>query len=265
MTVGDESQDDPFPALQNAPTQRTDPLDRFVTASQETVGFVLFTTEMAARIDEMQRIAREALEKLDSSRDTEAERPGVTERLRRFRLVVLEMLLTRGVDNYLTYLAELLAVVFRTRPEMLRSAETIRLDFALRHSTMDELIESLTERRVERLAYLGMRDLADDLRTAAGFDLFSDESSLARAMRVVETRNLIVHNRGVVNRRYASRSRDAPEAIGERIQLSFDAVMSDLAFLSDAAYSTDSGAIAKWGIPAATVESTDEVTGSDEA
>lgn len=147
-------------------------------------------------------------------------------------------------------MAELLALVFRSRPETLKSSETVRLEFVLRHSKMDDLIESLAERRVERLAYQGMRDLAEDLRKSLGFDLFADDTSLTRAIGIVESRNLIVHNRAIVNKRHVSKVPEAAPELGTRLDLTFDSVSDDLDFLAESAYAIDERAVAKWDLPA---------------
>src|SRR5260221_6988835 len=121
-------------------------------------------------------------------------------RIKRFGRFVIEMMLVRGADNFLTYVSELLALVFTSRPETLKSGETVRLDEILQHSTMDDLVKRLAERRVERLSYQGMRDLQKDLSEKLSFELFPSPESLVRAVRVIEIRNLLVHNRGIVNR-----------------------------------------------------------------
>jgi hypothetical protein len=76
------------------------------------------------------------------------------------RGMFLEMMLSRATENFLTYVTELLTLVFRTRPETLRTSETVRLDAILKHVNMEDLIHELAERRVNQLSYQGMRDLA---------------------------------------------------------------------------------------------------------
>lgn len=82
------------------------------------------------------------------------------------------MMLTRAVDNHLAYISDLPALVLRTRPETLRSSETIGLDTVLQHDTMDELVSELSEKRVNQLSYEGMRDLSTYLADRLGPILF---------------------------------------------------------------------------------------------
>ncbi|MDQ3686595.1 MAG: hypothetical protein M3430_13505 [Acidobacteriota bacterium] len=86
--------------------------------------------------------------------------------------LMAELVLCRSIDNYLVYLSQLLALIFRTKPETLKSGEQERLDFILKHSSMDDLIGALAEKRVDKLAYMGMRDLARYFEEKLGLNCF---------------------------------------------------------------------------------------------
>lgn len=89
--------------------------------------------------------------------------------LNQFRRLLAEVLLSRAVDSYLTYVSELLSLVFKERPETLRSKEQVRIDFILSFNSMEELQEAVAERRVERLAYRGMAELVGWMKETLGF------------------------------------------------------------------------------------------------
>jgi hypothetical protein len=71
------------------------------------------------------------------------------------------------------------------------------IDTILEHAAMDDLLASLVERRVNDLSFKGIRALADYLSDRLAFDLFDSQDDLQRAVRIVEIRNLIAHNRGL--------------------------------------------------------------------
>src|SRR6266511_3891545 len=161
-----EAPPSPLQGLPELPASLSDPLAAWVKDVSQLVWFVLFVASLAIRADEAVRTASKALLEYeeDEAKRTELQAAmdrgaGTTDLLRSNRHLVLQMAVQRSVDNYLTYLSELLALLFRTRPETLRSSETVPLEEVLRHMSMDELIAALAERRVERLAYLGMADL----------------------------------------------------------------------------------------------------------
>ena len=114
---------------------------------------------------------------------------------------------------------------------------------------MEELVAWLAERRVERLAYQGMSTLAEDLSERLGLSLFGEPEDAGRAIRIVEIRNLIVHNRAVVNRVFLSRVPDYPAKEGDRIEIDVDDLFEDVQFLAGLCFDLDRRAAEKFGLP----------------
>jgi hypothetical protein len=56
-------------------------------------------------------------------------------------------------------------------------------------------------------------------------------------------RNLLAHNRAIVNERFLRQVPDSPFALGEPLRLNADDVFSDFQFLSDAARRIDAAII----------------------
>lgn len=208
--------------------------------------FVVFVTD-AATIEDA-RIALAQTIRAVSGKESPDLSVGAVDELAVHLQLFLQMMLCRSVDNFLTYLSELLSVIFRTRPEMLKSNETTRLDLILQFKKMDDLISALVEKRVTDLAYQGMRDLSKDLSRKIGFDLFEREEDLARAVRIIEVRNLIVHNRAIVNRLFLSRLPDFTASLGDRVDLESRAV-DDIEFLDSSVSDIDRRAVEKFGLP----------------
>ena len=80
------------------------------------------------------------------------------------------------------------------------------------------------------------------------FDLFPSSEILSRAVRVIEVRNLIVHNRGIVNRTFQVRTGDSAVELGKALQLAPLAVMSDSDFLAKSVIDIDARAASKFDL-----------------
>jgi hypothetical protein len=249
--------DSPF-IKQQLPDAASEPCVRFLDGTIETTAFVFFVTGLVTRADEVQRIATQAL--LNVNPDQEAtekesleknlsEESVLLRQLRRHRQLIFQMLVTRSVDDYLAYVSELLSTIFLARPETLRSKEEVEVEFVLRHDSMDDLVRALAERRVERLAYAGLPKLAKELRASPGLELFGSDADLLRAVKIVEDRNLIVHNRAVVNSVYLRKVPTAGIEAGDHLEFEFDDVFADIEFLTASALATDQLASAKWDLP----------------
>jgi hypothetical protein len=162
---------------------------------------------------------------------------------------ILQMLFCRVVDNFLTYISDLLTLIFTNRPETLRSNEMVRVDFLLRHTDMQQLVHALVERKVHELSFQSMADLASDLNDKLEFALFDKKERLDRCTQLVEIRNLIVHNRARVNRRFKGRYPDFSAEIGDEIELTSDQVDDYQNFFNAAAEDIDTRAINKFKLP----------------
>jgi hypothetical protein len=238
------------------PEAMTPPGWSFQRENDRIVGFVFYITQLATLMDERTRVAVRALyESKDPEKCREAlenvEKQGAVQALRKLHSrMILEMMLSRAVENFLAYVTELLTLVFRSRPETLRSSETVRLDAILQHGTMEELIRDLAERRVNQLSYQGMRDLAAYLSHRLGFELFSDPEHLERAIGIIECRNIIVHNRGRVNEVFRSRVPSVPAAVGDPLEIDTDQIFENLEFLALSVYDADARAVQKFTLSA---------------
>lgn len=213
--------------------------------------FFRYVAEWAQDSDVLQK-ARTAFQSAEKKQNTdflqkllEEQRPSAADLLRSFGVFTLEVKLSRHVDNYLTYLSELLSLIFVTRPETLRSSETVTLQEVLSHERMEDFISRAAEQRVEALSYKGMVTLNKYMSDKLAFPLFEESEKLETAARIVDTRNLIVHNRGIVNRR----ARNVPGDVGEQVKLTEASVEKDAEFLRLSGFDIDTRALSKFGLP----------------
>jgi hypothetical protein len=89
---------------------------------------LMFIVTTASRLDEARQIARDALDSRESPEpdqedlgESEPVQLGpAMERLKRHRQLLMELLLCRHIDLYLTYVAGILKLIHVARPETLR-------------------------------------------------------------------------------------------------------------------------------------------------
>jgi hypothetical protein len=173
---------------------------------------------------------------------------GASRKLWVYYCLITEMSLCRAVDNYLTYLTDLLSLVFRTRPESLRSGEEVSLDFVLAHNTRAGLIKALVDRKVNQLSFQGMRSLSEYLFKKLGFALFQNQEDLDRAILLVEMRNLIVHGRGIVNETFTRRVTSSSFSRGKKFTFSISVVQGHIGFLTCSVADIEFRAHKKFGV-----------------
>lgn len=167
---------------------------------------------------------------------------------RKFDSFQMQMLFSRFVDSFLTYVSEILVTIFRAKPEALRSGEQVKLEDILKHHNMEDLVNFLVERKVHRLSYQGLGELNLALKNELGFPLFVDVGELASAKALVEQRNLLAHSRGVVNQIFLQRVPNSQYKIGEKIEIDTQSLAQTLQFLALVVVQVDGRAVTKFGI-----------------
>jgi hypothetical protein len=147
--------------------------------------------------------------------------------------ITVEMCLGRAVDSCLTYISNVLQLIYRCQPGTMKSKEKIEIDWALQFDSIEELIYALAERKVHELSYRSLTDLDDYLMTQHGISLFSEKGHRSRAGQLVGIRNLIVHNRGYVNRIFKERNPESTAALGDRVRYTLPEAINEMGFLID--------------------------------
>jgi len=218
--------------------------------------YVTFIIDLVGHVDHARFVANEAL--LEYARSKEEKEKYIAysksygsaaRQYFMYNEVAHEMWLCRCVDNYLCYISDLLALIFTSKPETLRSNETVTTEELLRHSRIEDVIQALAEKKVNQLSYKGLPELFKHLQDKLGFQLFQNEEEMYYARNAVELRNLIVHNRGIVNNVFLHRVPDYSGVIGDRIRLSDENLISIVALISRSVSDIDVRASSKFGLP----------------
>ena len=187
------------------------------------------------------------------SRSTDAEEPLaiVAPFIGEVQPELRDMVLVTQVNNFQTYLSELLTAVFTQQPKTLKSFgddNTLRvnLDDLIANKSGHEILSSYTNEQVRKLAYSSLLKLHSHLKSKLGFELLRD-GALEEVCALVEMRNLAVHNRSVVTSDSVSRFPAWEPFVGNTIHAEGFPVPDDpAAVLLEAACDIDERAISKW-------------------
>lgn len=113
---------------------------------------------------------------------------------------VCQMAYSRMIDNFTTYFKDILAEIVLLKPQILKSKDHERLDFILSHETMEDLIQAISEKKIEELFYKGINDIDKFFEDRLGVKIFKDEKTKQEINLLIKQRNLIVHNRGKISK-----------------------------------------------------------------
>jgi len=125
-----------------------------------------------------------------------------TKALRQSAQELLELFLARSVDSFETYIVSIIRAVLRKQPRILSdSKHDLDIKTILDHSSIDSLVYDLAERKVSGLSYSGFEDLQSWCNTH-GIALTVPAGKRDEVIELIATRNVIAHNRGVIDQKY---------------------------------------------------------------
>ncbi|MEE8343205.1 MAG: hypothetical protein V3R51_05325 [Gammaproteobacteria bacterium] len=183
----------------------------FLQSFRKVNSFLDYILRMVAHIESVANTAHETLlkgatpkKKAQLERDWKNRKSPLDE-LKKNRQFFMEIIVVRHVENYLNYLSSMLREIFVSRPETLRSSEKIDLETVLRHGSINDLVLTIAERKVENLTYSSIQDLEEFFSERFHLKLIEDDQRKV-LVDAIETRNISVHNRCVINKRYIART-----------------------------------------------------------
>ena len=191
-----------------APAQGTEAASRFFQSFDDTLSLFSFLVQCTARMDVVKAILEDDIPEEDKDApDLDArlamKKPGdKVGYLRKKRQLLLELFIIRIVDTFERYIVELLREVMRVKPEILSSSDrSLSTEYVLQFDNMNDFLNDLIENRVTSLAYLGFKKL-HSWCTDRGIEIQGKKYDIDAIVEVIATRNIIVHNRSAVDKRY---------------------------------------------------------------
>src|SRR5690348_393142 len=162
--------------------------------------------------------------------------------------VLDEMIFCRGVNSFLTYLADLMTLIYEKYPKKLPSSKQTTYRFCIEHHIAGDLVSALAEETVVELTHKNLDALAKYFNKNLDLVMFTKDTQSANAALCVDIRNIITHNRGIVNRFFIQRNPQLADDLGKRVVLGERVSREMLGTLGYCARQLDLRAIKKFGL-----------------
>lgn len=144
--------------------------------------------------------------------------------IKNYEVYFSQMAYSRMVDNALCYFKDILSEVVLKRPEILKSSEKEPLDYILSFKDMESLLIDLSEKKIKQLFYGNFSDIKKFFNDKLGIELFEDIKIENSFNQFIKQRNIIVHNRGIVNQEYLNEFKDSKLKLGNGLYFKFEAL-----------------------------------------
>ena len=171
---------------------------------------------------------------------------------------LLEMVLLRLADTYLTYLSHLLALIFVADPSSLKRMRgdektSFDLEIIIADNPADDRIRTFAEDQVSKFSRKGIKRAASYFKHRFRFNLFPSDEPLNAAIVVIAVRNILTHNNGRVNREFIRETGLTNVDIGARVELKTEMLESFAWLLDNSAGDIDERAVERWKLPTVSV------------
>jgi hypothetical protein len=128
----------------------------------------------------------------------------------------LEIALSRSVDNFLSYVSDILTQAIVTRPTLLKTQEQVTLEEVLQHASLEDFVRWAAEKRVNELSFKGLAKITEYIEKRLGLELHTSEADWKTLKKSVAVRNIVVHRRGVMDERFVWAMEDKSYQVGEK-------------------------------------------------
>jgi hypothetical protein len=230
----------------------TEPASQYFAASERDMWLFHFVVETVFMGDYVEYLAKRALDGGtgdECSTPTELARttPGtLTLALVKQSQLLYEMFLARSVDNFGKYLVDLIRQVLQKQPSILKSRQqSLTLEDILQHSSIDDLVHSIIEAKVNALSYEGFDSMLEWC-TSRAIPLQVPNEKKNIVIELIATRNLIVHNRCIVDEKYVRTVGGTMRKVGDLRDLELHDFTQALELLDSIVIATDKASARKF-------------------
>jgi len=209
-------------------------LSRFMRRHVMIFDFFFFAVDLVTRVDKQRLIVVRALaingtdKDQENLREAEANPNLLLNKLSRFGDYNSEIMCIRVVDNFLTFISELIQSCMLKRPELLKSSEMVKIEDVLKHTKRSEIVRYLIDRKINELGYGGIEGIGSFLQSRTGITLTETQEERDLLVLSIELRNIYTHSRGRVNETFMRRikgiKRISP-APGKRLHADYDLIV----------------------------------------
>lgn len=156
----------------------------------------------------------ELAEKVDDLTDIDIFVPTEAKIFRQFSELIRILGLTYLVTIFEGYLIDIVREILITHPDALKSKRQLTAEEVLTQGGREQIISYLAEKEVEELLYRSFPDVVEYFDSKFTINLNTSGVSAEKITEILATRNIHVHNKGMVNQRFRQLVKDSSLRVG---------------------------------------------------
>jgi len=191
---------------------------------------------------ELSEVEQKQMDKLEDKAyeltDVDIFVPTEAKLFRQFTELIRVLGLSYLVTIFESYIADIVREILLTHPNILKSAKQFTAETVLDLGGRKQIVRYLAEKEIEELLYKSFPDIVNYFNRKFNINLSDSGVSVERIVEIMATRNIHVHNGGIVNRRYLESVKESKLKVGAYksitsgyLKISFDLIIALVKFI----------------------------------
>lgn len=155
--------------------------------------------------------------------------------------LIFEMLFVEKVNAFLYYISDILLEIYCSKPELLNDKQIKFYEITQSHN-ITEIIRNYAERVVYNKMHDPFNNIVQTFVNTFKIQICQDKSQQKSISNTIETRNLLVHNNGIINSKFLKKTKFKLTR-GKKIKITKDHFKKVDDILFGAALRTDTQAV----------------------
>lgn len=157
--------------------------------------------------------------------------------------ILSRILYSSFVDNFETYLSDLLFEICLAKPQTLRSKETVEIEDILKCSDIQEFIVFWAKKKIDKLQKGSVKGFIEDTKQIRELKVI-DKENQNKIEKILQIRHLYSHRNGIIDDKFRKHFLSA--IIGDEHQMTIDEILNVIEYLSVIVNQIDKEAILKY-------------------
>lgn len=162
--------------------------------------------------------------------------------------ILTRILYSSCVDNFETYLSDILYEIYLAKPETLKSKQEVTIEEVLNCSDLQDFVRYWAKQKILRLQKGSVKGFIKDNRQISDLKVF-DEVSENEIEKILQIRHLYSHRNGIVDEKFLQYFSNQ-FVINSEHQLSISEVCDKLSYLAEIVEKVDSASVKKYSLAA---------------
>ena len=158
--------------------------------------------------------------------------------------ILSRILFSSVVDNFETYLSDLLYEIFLAYPETLKSQQTVTIEEVLNCSDLQDFVKFWAKQKIGKLQKGGVRGFIKDTKQIRDLQVLDKDEQNA-IEKILQIRHLYAHRNGIVDEKFLQFFTDE-FTIGSEHQMAIMKIFEKLDYLTDVVNRIDLSAMDKY-------------------